>query len=1013
MFFFLNRSVFSYFILTALVVAGLYSIVVIGKESMPEIEVPIVNVQTPFAGAGALDVEELVTNPIEDQLKRALDDVDSITSISQQGISIVTVNFESNVDINIALQEVKDEVDLVVGDLPDDADDPIVSEVSFSDAPVFVVSIAARSAFTQLSETVATIEDALLDVRGVSDVDIAGLPDREISVVLDLSKINEFGLNASDIVNGLSGADASLPVGTIVQNNVEYSVTFDGDLEEVEAIRSSVVGRTQAGEPVYVRDVAIIEDGLAEYTSRSRLSVDGSEPQQAVTFSISKQVGYDVTVLAEDLRATLDELQVELAAENLEFVTLTDSGQDVFDDLISLSSSALQTVLLVFVVLLIGLGLRPATLAALSVPLSFTVAFVGLLYTGNTLNFISLFALVLVIGMLVDAAVVVTEGMSNEIEKGEDGDTAARSTLTEFFGSIVAGTATTIVVFAPMLFLSGTTGQFISSIPATVIIVLLGSLFVALAFVPLIGTKLLRKEPTKDPNSFAARRDRVIHHLSNWYRGILETILDSPKLANRIILAIVGSLVVSISLLVFGLIKFEFFPADDFNQVTVEITMPAGGLLSQAETITEGVEAILHETDHIASFVSNIEADTAEIIVVIEDDRYGDDVLKDLRNTFKAYGDADVTVTPPASGPTTGAPFQLKFIGENQGDLTALAAASTKLLEGIEGTTDISSSVDSNSIDITLLADRAAIEEAGLTVGGLAQIVRTSLFGGIATSLKHPKSDEDVDVVVKVALNPMTYSVRDTNIITIDTLRTLPIQTAQGTILLGSFMNEDIIESAAKIEHDDGDRVVTVSSYLEEGVVVSDINNSFLALAESELDIPDCVTMEFGGDTEESAESSAELGIALLIGILLIIAVLIFQFNSVKKTVFVISVIPFGLVGVLFGLFLFNQTLSFTAMVGFVALVGIVINNSIILIDVMSDLEKKYTSRKSIVVEGSASRLRPILLTTTTTVIGMIPLLFTSPMWTPLALAIIFGLLFAVVLTLLLIPILYYRWGSN
>jgi len=1010
MFFFLKSKTFTYFLLFVLVIAGLYSLFSITRESTPEIKVPIVSITTTLPGASAVDVEELVTDKIEKQLLRTLRNVDSISSVSNEGFSSIVVMFNTSVDISQGLQDVKDEIDFVKFELPDDAGDPKINEISFSEMPVFIFSIASRSAFTELSETIATIEDELLEINGVSSVDIAGLPEREINVILDTDKISSFGLNATDVLRGLSTANASLPLGSIIQDNIEYRITFKGDLNSAEDIRNTVIARTDAGNPIYIRDIGLVEDGLAKFSSVSRLSIQGSEPQQAVTFSVKKQVGADVTVMTEKIRKTLSELQENLNGEELQFVSLIDFGEIIDDDLRSLSFSALQTIILVFLVIFIGLGVRQSILAAIAIPLSFVIAFGGLYATGNTINFVSLFSLILVIGLLVDAAVVITEGLSNNLQKGNDPDTAARLTLKEFSSSVSAGTLTTIAVFVPLLFLSGITGQFIKSIPATIIIVLIGSLFVALAMIPVIGTKLLK--PFRYRSKLSYTRKQYVDKIKAKYRRFLEYILESKKAGRLIITSIIALLIFSFSLIGFGLIKVEFFPPDDFKQFNVLADFPPGYTLSQTSEISKELEEKLVSIEHIDYFVTSVNAGSSDITVVLEDEKYGQEVLELVRETFDDYTKADILVVPPADGPSQGAPFEVKFIGEDLIELTQVANKAAQIVDTIPGAIDVGTSVDDNSIDIAFLVDREQVNEVGLTVIGLAQIVRTSLFGSDATSFKHPASDEDVDVIVKVGLNPLYTSTHDTNIISVDTLRSMPIQTPKGEVLLGSLMREDIVESTPSIRHEEGDRIVTVESYVAEGLVVNDILKEFLRRIETELEIPEGVEMKLGGDTEASGESTNELGIALLAGILLVIAVLVFQFNSIKKMLFIVSVIPFGLIGVLLGLFIFNQTLSFTSMLGFVALVGIVINNSIILIDVMGKLSERGFDKKNVVLEGAVSRLRPILMTTLTTVFGMLPLIFASSFWMPLTLSIISGLLFAVILTLIVIPLFYYWWGK-
>ena len=700
----------------------------------------------------------------------------------------------------------------------------------------------------------------------------------------------------------------------------------------------------------------------------------------------------------------------------MEFITLIDSGNDVASDITSLTNSALLTILLVVIVLSLGLGVRESIIAGISVPLSFLLSFIGLYLSGNTINFISLFALILAIGLLVDASVVIIEGITLARSKGLSPDEAIRATLKEFAAPVIAGTLTTLVVFIPLATLSGVTGQFIKSIPMTIIFVLLGSLIVALIFVPLLST--IRLPKTKESklsqwlDRIDSKRDATIEKLNIWYANKLETLLSTKKYGKRLISGLIALFVISITLVGAGLVKSEFFPADEFDQLTITAELPQGSQLIDMSEALIPVEEFLQKYDSVKSFVSRIRPASADVTVILKDTSVGDQSIADFRAFFASNTSrADFIVTPPASGPSAGAPFSLDITGADYDTVTTIAEDIKDLVEGLEGTTDVQSSSASTALGIILDLDVKKVKDVGLDVATVSSMVRSSLYGSEVATLS--RNGEDVDVVLVSALNENYTQSDTTNHVSLDVLRALPLQTPQGEIPLGVLMQEEIRGTNPSIKHTDGDRVVTISSYLEDGVILTDVITEFSSQVET-IEGVDQVEWSFGGDAEASAESGKELMIALLVGIFLVFGVLIFQFNSVRNTFFIISVVPLGLIGVIFGLFVFGQTLSFTAMLGFVALVGIVVNNSIILIDVITGLQKEGTrSHKENVIQGSASRLRPILLTTLTTVTGMVPLLFTSPVWRPLALAIISGLLFAVVLTLFLIPLLFYKWGRK
>ena len=468
---FITKKRFAWFTLAFLVNSGLYVLFNIPKESLPEIKIPIIGVTTTYPGASSSDVEELVTNPIEKQLLRGLSDVKEIRSNSREGISSITIEFDADVDLEAALNDVQDEVSKVENELPSDAAEPFAQEFRFDDQPVYVVSLSSSEAYSQLSANAKKVENKFLDINGVSRVEISGIPEKQITIIVNKTTLSTYNLNLNSVSQAINQSDISFPLGSIIQEGVEYNVSLDNTIGSIEDIENIIIS-TQSGEnPVYLKDIARIEDGLAPYNSLSRLSTEGLNSQQAITFSIYKQVGFDVTAVAADANKAVNQLRKDF--DDTKFIVLIDQGDVVSTDIANLTQSALLTILLVVIVLSIGLGFRESIIAGIAVPLSFLLSFIGLFLTGNTINFISLFALILAIGLLVDASVVIIEGITLAREKGLGSDEAIRSTLKEFAAPVIAGTMTTLVVFLPLITLSGTTGQFIKSIPITIAFVLI------------------------------------------------------------------------------------------------------------------------------------------------------------------------------------------------------------------------------------------------------------------------------------------------------------------------------------------------------------------------------------------------------------------------------------------------------------------------------------------------------------------------------------------------------------
>ena len=487
--FFLRKREFSVLLMLALIGLGVYAVILIPKESAPEVIVPIGIVTTVYPGASASDIEELVTNKLEDSIEN-VDGLDKLTSTSRDGISMVTAEFNATADIDKSIQNLKDAVDKAKGDLPTDALDPTVTEVNFADQPIDVFAISSDlspAAFTALGEKLKT---EFKSVSGVSKVIVTGTRPRQIQVIVKEEALRAYGLGINAVTSAITQGNLSLPVGVVETAGIEYSIRFEGKLETADEIMNLPVG-TKAGVPVYIRDIATVNDSVDKELTISRVSVAGKPSEASMTLSIYKKSGMDVTKVTAGTLAKLDELkQPNQLLHDSQTLVVFDQGEQVRKDLTDLIEAGGETVLLVILCLLLTIGWRESVVAALSIPLSFTIAFIGLYASGNTINFISLFALILAVGILVDSGIVITEAIHTRMRKFSDATTAAENAIREYAWPLIAGTMTTIAVFAPLFFLSGVIGKFIAGIPFTIIFVLLASIFVALGMVPLIAIYL-------------------------------------------------------------------------------------------------------------------------------------------------------------------------------------------------------------------------------------------------------------------------------------------------------------------------------------------------------------------------------------------------------------------------------------------------------------------------------------------------------------------------------------------
>ncbi len=1024
--FFINNQRFSYLVMVALLGFGLFSIAAIPKESAPEVQIPVGIVSTVLPGAPSIDVESLITNEIERGLTGALQNVKKITSRSSEGVSVVTVEFNADADIDKSITDLKNKVDTLVNRLPNDAEEPFVSEVNFVDQPIITLAVAGNLTEDEFARLATALEAELEAIPGVSRVEKAGVREPEVAVVVTEAALLRYNLSITDVLNGIRSANSLFPVGQIVTDEVSYNIVLEGDLDTGFDIASVPVA-VRGGQPVLVRDIADVQVRLASAQTFSRLSVASKLSVDSFTLNIFKQRGGDITELTDAVNTKISQLgAADQLLSGLTVYIVQDAGEEIKKELTQLTSSGVQTVILVVALLMLAIGWREGLIAGLAIPLSFTIGFIGLYLSGNTINFISLFALILGIGVLVDSGIVVIEGINKrmkenvEINKTE----AALLTIREFSAPLISGTLTTVAMFVGLFVVSGVTGQFIASIPFTLIFILFASLLVALGFLPLIAATFMRRRTTNQLEKLQLTYSR---RLEDWYRGFITKIISSRQKSRRFISLIIFGFISAIALIPFGFVQVIFFAQGDLPMIFVEVELPEGSVKEASDLAVRRIEEILYSyNDEIEAFSVTVGAANAftgggqgaklanVYIALYEDrERTSTEISEALRADFATLNDIKVSVTQINNGPPTGAPIGVKLTGDDLESLYEGAEIMIRGISDIDGITNVRTSANSNSAEFVFTIDKEKAAALGLSPLLISQTLRSAVYGSEATTIT--SLTDDIPVMVRLNLSLNEFVDADyANYTTIDTLLGLLISTPTGeTVQLSSVVTPSLRESSAAIAHEDQERVVTVSADLTGTGNVREINSLIIErLAGGNISLPEGVAYQLGGETEESTQAFQEMFLALIVGVVLMIGVLVLQFDSYRHTAYVLSILPFSLIGILYGLAITGSALSFPSILGFIALSGIVVNNSILLIDMMNQTRKREPNRDilSVVVESAVSRLRPIVLTSITTVAGMMPLLFTDEVWIPLATAIMFGLTFSVVITLILIPVIYNRW---
>lgn len=1022
--FFIYNIRFTLIILCAVVILGFLSIVQIPKESQPDVDIPIVVVTTVFPGATAENVEELVTDILENSLMN-LEDVEEITSTSGHGVSSIVILFDVDSDSKEKLNDVKDRIDMAKFDLPEDSEDPTVQKIRLTDLPVVTISLAGSFQIPELKHFAEIIKDETESIPGISQVRIIGGQDREVHIIVNKERLDQYNLGINDVTRAISQSNSDIPIGKIETNGLNYLLNFKGGIKNPDELNTVPITQIN-GVPVVIHDVATVHDSYAIATSKSKLSLGAKESQQSVSLQVYKTSGGNVIKVVDSFLEKVEKLRTENFPENLTIQKTEDNARYVRDDLRNLMTNGGQTILIVCILLFLFIGFREALLAGLSIPLTFFITFIFLSWFGYSLNFLTLFSLILSLGILVDNSIIVTQSIHAYIQKNKTPIEATIQTLKDFKWSLISGTLTTVFAFVPMLLSSGILGKYIRTIPITVSIVLLSSLFVALGLITAISSYLLKKKNNFDENSLWFVR-LFLHKLRNYYLKSLKTFFRIRFLKIYFFLLLIVCFAFSLSLPLRGILKVEMFPQANQPIFYINYELPPETPIETTSFEMEKIETLLQGDSRIESYVVTIGSgfsdgmggggsslsNTGSIIVNLINERSesSSEIINAYENKFKSnITKGKVRLVQNSNGPENTAPVEIKVIGKNLETLDELALRIETLLKTVEGTRGVTTSIDEPNPEFVLHFDRMKAAIYGITTTDLARSLRNGINGIEATKLKI--DGDSIDVIVKYSLDTLKQEDIITNRVDISTIENITIQTRFGGIPLSYFINTSLGATRESIQHNDGKRVVKISSYTIEPITAQTI---FSVMEEriKNISIPNGYEIKMGGEREDIEKSFNDMFRAMILGILLIAALLVLQFKSFRQAIFILVTIPLSLIGVFPGLAILGLPLTFPGIIGIVALIGIVVNNAIILIDRINEKRIEGASILNAVEEASYSRFDPIFLTTITTVLGILPLALRDETWGPLGWSIVFGLTFSTILTLLVIPLLYEKFARK
>ena len=1097
--------------------AGIFSYKSMPREAFPEIVVPQIYVATPYPGNSALDIEKLITRPLEKEIN-GISGVEEIISTSIEGFSSIQVEFDFSVTPSEALQKVKDKVDAAKSDkdFPTDLPaDPTVQEMNFAELiPIMNINLSGDFSMDQLKEYGEYLEDEIEKVPEISKVDIRGIQDKEMEISVDLYKMEISKTSFNDIAMAIQNENMTISGGDLLEEGIRRNVRIIGEFKSAKEIEDIIV-KQENNNIVYLRDIANVSFKEQEKTSYAR-----EFSQQVVMLDVTKRGGENLINASTQIDKIIADAKENYFPTNLYISKTNDQTNDTKTMVADLENSIILGVILVVLVLLFFLGIRNALFVGIAIPLSMFISFIILSFLGVTLNTMVLFSLVIALGMLVDNGIVVVENVYRLLDEGYSKIDAAKYGVGEVAMPIIASTATTLAAFLPIAFWPGMMGEFMRYLPITLIIVLTSSLFVALVINPMLTSVYMKIKEDEvnfkrilifssvifavgvlfiigglitESKGFNALglilvlagllrvvntklltpgtewfQNKFLPRIEKYYERILRYVLHGKR-PRRFFLGTFGLLISAFML--FGAFppKILFFPETPPKQVYVYLEYPIGTDIEKTNKLSIEVEEKIQEylkkyevngeNKLITSVIGQVGEGTSDpnqgqqggttpnkVRITVDFVKFIDrggiqtnDVLIEIRELLQGFPGVNITVDRPADGPPAGAPINIEVSGDDYEELLTVSEDIKQFINksSISGIEDLKLDVEQGKPELPIIIDRQKTRRLGISTGQIGDALRTSLFGKEVSTFKDGEDDYPINIRL---MDKYRYN-KDILVNQKITFR----NQSSGQIVqipISSVAHSETSSTFSAVKRKDLNRVITIFSNVLENYNATDVNDQIRKRLDS-YDLPDHISISFTGEQEQQAEEMAFLSKALLIAVFLIFLILVGQFNSTSTPIIISLSVLLSLIGVLFGLIIFRmEFIIMMTMIGIISLAGIVVNNAIVLIDYTNLVMKRkrlelglddgVLSKELIyesIVEGGKTRLRPVLLTAITTILGLLPLaigininfmtLFTEfnpqfyiggenvVFWGPMSWTIIFGLTFATFLTLVIVPVMY------
>lgn len=1006
----IKRPILISVIFLALLIIGVISLTNLPIELFPNIELPTVSVITVYPGASSKDIEEQITKPIESSLTM-VPDIKEIVSKSLESVSTVSVTFDWGKNLDEGVNDLRTQLDFAKLMLPDDAENPMLFKFASSNAPVMVISVSSPdlspAELSALTERYAL--DRLRQVTGVGNVFASSSGEKKVNVNLNLPKMKQFNVSLSTVISSIQASNINIPLGEIKEGSFAYSTRVPGEYTSVDQIGRTMVGMS-GYKPVYLEEISDITFDSGEMSTISK-----TMGRTGLVIIVQKQSNANTINVAKGLREKLEGEIKNLYPEGTEIRSIFDTSESIERSVNNLKTTVMYGFIFVIIIVFFFLrNWRGSIIIGMAIPFSLIAAFIYLYFTGSTINIISLASLSIAMGMVVDNSIVVLENIFRHRDKeGEKLEIAAEKGTTQVVTAIMASTLTTIAIFVPLIFIEGFTAVLFKQLAFTVSVVLITSLVTSVTLTPMLSRLLLRNLG-QNKSKFENISERWFNAVENAYSRFLTFALNNKKF---IIISMILIFILSLGLL--KGIKTEFIGSDEATTVFGSVSLTPGFRIEQTDSMIDIFSEKLNKIDGLAMYsllagspsgggLNTTESNSYSITFIgtlvkqSERTRTDKEIRKEIRKMLMSYPEvkmADFGGGGMMSMMGRGSQISIEIYGEDLDETFRIAKEIETAMETDEWFIDISVSRPDPIQSIAVIPQYEKMNLFGMNNYFLMASLRSGIAGTAASVFR--KDGYEYDIFVQFDKKYIS---------SMDDMQSLPVTNPAGmTFPLSSVAKIVKTEEPPVIDRQDQERIIKVEANIE-GIALSDANVKVQSILK-DVQIPDDVRIMQGGDIKEQQESFRALGIAILLGLILVFLVMAGQFESFVDPFIVMFSIPFAFIGVLWSLFITGTTLSIMGFIGMLMLVGIVVNNAIVLIDYINQLRIKGMSMEEAIPLAGKTRLRPVLMTALTTIFGLLPLALLggegSSLWKPLGTVVIGGLTMATVVTLILIPVVY------